>query len=488
MAALLVKIVSAIQLTRLTMAFGAVADVWFIILLTRANEEYNYLPVWNMPLFVALLAGVVVAVGLYAYGASLNDVLDVRHDTAFSPDRPIPAGHIRPAQAAVVTVGSLIVAVLGAVFLGMWAVCITLLTAAGLLFYNAAGKFIPAVGVLTIGLIHAAHMLIPNHQLTFMLPVWFVMTHTMAIATAVHVLEDKRPRFSRRSVIVLVIGWCAWSIIILGAGMSAIYGEFIPRSGGRPSRIDAYTVSILLAVGISLLLMFSLPLERWKKRFRGLAVVASLGLAPGFFAAMILGPWFGEVSYESFRALFVSPATGEWVFQFRDVFFLPDIGGLIGEYSLVARGLPDAGMMLSALPLALAAYVIGFGDIITGTAIVNDAAPHRPDEKIPIDERRTHLAIGIRNLVQVVATGPFFPLQGPLWAGATVVVAERYRRGRREMDSIFGGIFSYLLFGLPIFYFVRPYLELFRPVLDVAFSLTLILTGFACAYVALSMP
>ena len=276
--------------------------------------------------------------------------------------------------------------------------------------------------------------------------------------------------------------------IILGAGMSAIYGEFIPRSGGRPSRIDAYTVSILLAVGISLLLMFSLPLERWKKRFRGLAVVASLGLAPGFFAAMILGPWFGEVNYGSFRALFVSPSTGEWVFQLRDVFFLPDIGGLIGEYSLLARGLPGAGMMLSALPLALAAYVIGFGDIITGTAIVNDAAPHRPDEKIPIDERRTHLAIGIRNLIQVVATGPFFPLQGPLWAGATVVVAERYRRGRREMDSIFGGIFSYLLFGLPVFYFVRPYLELFRPVLDVAFSLTLILTGFACAYVALSMP
>ena len=31
-------------------------------------------------------------------------------------------------------------------------------------------------------------------------------------------------------------------------------------------------------------------------------------------------------------------------------------------------------------------------------------------------------------------------------------------------------------------------LVLVRPVLDVALSLTLILTGFACAYVALSMP
>ena len=34
---------------------------------------------------------------------------------------------------------------------------------------------------------------------------------------------------------------------------------------------------------------------------------------------------------------------------------------------------------------------------------------------------------------------------------------------------------------------VGPMLELLRPVLDVAFSLTLILTGFACAYVAQAM-
>ena len=209
----------AVQLTRLTIAFGAVSDLWFIILLTRAHSEYSYVRVHEMVLFGALFAGAVVAIGLFAYGASLNDVLDVRHDAAFSPDRPIPAGHIRPAQAVVVAVGSLIVAVLGAAGMGMWAVCLTLVTAAGLLFYNAAAKFIPAVGVLTIGLIHAMHMLIPNIQLTFTLPVWFVMTHAMAIATAVHILEDKRPRFRRRSILVMVLGWGVWSVIILGLGM-----------------------------------------------------------------------------------------------------------------------------------------------------------------------------------------------------------------------------------------------------------------------------
>ena len=67
-----------------------------------------------LPLPAALLAGAVIAVGLFAYGASLNDVMDVRHDATFTPDRPIPAGRIGHAQAMVVTVGSLIVAVLGA--------------------------------------------------------------------------------------------------------------------------------------------------------------------------------------------------------------------------------------------------------------------------------------------------------------------------------------------------------------------------------------
>ena len=276
--------------------------------------------------------------------------------------------------------------------------------------------------------------------------------------------------------------------IILGAGLSAIYGEFIPRSGGRPSRMDAFTISILVAVGVTLMLMFSVPLERWRARFRWFSLVASLGIAPGFFLAMIVGPWAGEISYAAFRDSFYSPETGDWSFGLGSVLFLPDFAGLWTGYSLFGHGIPSVEMFARALPIALAAYVIGFGDIITGTAILKDAAAKRPDEVIPINERRTHLSVGLRNLGIALTAGPFFPLQGPLWTGATVVVAERYRRGREAMDSLYGGVFSYYFFGLPFFFFVAPLLELFRPVLDVALSLTLILTGFACSYVALSLP
>ncbi len=230
MRGLILRIITAIQLTRLTMGFGAVSDIWFVILLTQGRPEYGYLDVYDMDLLPALVAGAIVAIGLFAYGASLNDVLDARHDSAFSPDRPIPAGRIKLGQAVVVTVGALIVAVLSGAALGMWALRITLLTAAGILFYNAAGKYIPAVGLVTIGLIHAAHMLIPNHQLDFTLPVWLVMTHSVGIAAAVHVLEDKRPRLTRGAVVAALLGWVAWSVVILGAG--ALRNGLWPEGAG----------------------------------------------------------------------------------------------------------------------------------------------------------------------------------------------------------------------------------------------------------------
>ncbi|MHC4427894.1 MAG: UbiA family prenyltransferase [Planctomycetota bacterium] len=213
-----VKLASGLRLTRLTMAFGAVSDVWFVTLLTRADERYSGLEVAQMPLGAALVVGAVVALGLFAYGAALNDVLDVRHDAAFSPDRPIPAGRIKLGQAVVVTVGALIIAVLAGAILGMLALVVTLMVAAGILFYNAAGRFVPSVGSITIGLVHAAHMLIPNARLTFTLPVWLVMTHAMAIATAVHMFEDKRPRLATKGIVAIAIGWLFWSLLIVGSG------------------------------------------------------------------------------------------------------------------------------------------------------------------------------------------------------------------------------------------------------------------------------
>ena len=153
--------------------------------------------------------------------------------------------------------------------------------------------------------------------------------------------------------------------IILGAGLSAIYGEFIPRSGGRPARVDALTVSILVAVGLSLLLMFSKPLEPWKARYPWLRRLAAMGIAPGFIIGAIVGWAVGEIHFDEFAAYSGS------------VFFWPDFTGLVQNYSVIGLGLPSLSHFVHAIPLALIAYLIGFTDIITGTAILQEAAVDR---------------------------------------------------------------------------------------------------------------
>ena len=110
------RILDAFQLTRLSLAFGAVCELWLVTLLTRADPRYVHLPVYHMPLWKALFATGLVAIGLFAFAASLNDLLDIRHDRQFSPERPLAAGRIRTSSAAMVSFASLAILTSGSMF------------------------------------------------------------------------------------------------------------------------------------------------------------------------------------------------------------------------------------------------------------------------------------------------------------------------------------------------------------------------------------
>lgn len=56
------------------------------------------------------------------------------------------------------------------------------------------------------------------------------------------------------------------------------------------------------------------------------------------------------------------------------------------------------------------------------------------------------------------------------------------------MGSLHSGLASYYLMGLPFIFFLLPLLTGLKPLLGIALSLTLVLTGFACAYIAMSIP
>ncbi len=254
--------------------------------------------------------------------------------------------------------------------------------------------------------------------------------------------------------------------IIMGAGIAAFQRVFLD---GDSSLADQ-PISTVIACSVALVLLFSIPFRFLKLRARPLMVIGGLGLLPGFLAAAFFGPLFGEVEYNIRWEFFVPPVVETWQ-----------------VVSPFAIGWPSWEMYLAAAPLALITYIILFGDLVTGNEIIEEAQKERPDDPIEIDTTRSHLSLAIRNLLMGISA-PFFTTQGPLWAGVHVTVVQRWRQGRRTMSNLFSGVHSYYFMGIPFIYFVLPLLTALEPLMGVALSLTLVLTGFACAYVAMAIP
>ena len=198
-------------------------------------------------------------------------------------------------------------------------------------------------------------------------------------------------------------------------------------------------------------------------------MVASLGLLPGVLAAMLIGPFVGEISYDI-----------QWGI------FIPQFSSLWQKVSPFAIGWPSLGMYVNAAPIVVVSYIIFFGDIITGEEIIRGAQAHRPDDVIDTNVTRIHFSCAIRNFLMAFFA-PFFPTQGVLWTGVQVIIVERWSQGRDAMPSLFCGISSYNMLGVPLLLLLLPLVTLLEHILPVALMLTLLLTAFACAYIALSL-
>ena len=255
--------------------------------------------------------------------------------------------------------------------------------------------------------------------------------------------------------------------ILIGSALAAFHQVFVTDA---PRFLHQQPVSILLACAICLVLVFSAPLHRWQQRWPWLRGVVALGLLPGFLAAALVGPLIGEVTYEI-----------EWGW------LLPPVGDAVAKMSPFAIGWPPLSMYLDVVPLVLLTYVIQFGDWVTGDAVIREAQPSRPDDPVRIDSRRSHLVLAIRNAGSALVA-PFFPAQGSLWTGVHVVVATRWREGPRAVRDLHSGLISYYLMGIPVIYFLLPLLTGLKPLLGVALAITLVTSGFACAYIGMALP
>ena len=252
--------------------------------------------------------------------------------------------------------------------------------------------------------------------------------------------------------------------ILLGAGISAINREF--QAGGHIAR---YPVAISAGAAVTFFILFSMRYRLLKDRSRLFARIGQYGMLPGLIVAMVVGPLAGELAVPRI----------EWGFvhlRFRE---------MLAGYSPWGIGFPSAAVFLGALPMAVAVYLIAFGEFITAEAVLDEAGRERIEARIDFDPNRSHLITGLRNLA-LGLTGTFTPLSGPLWAAISIAICERYKEGRRAMESIFSGMGSFRL-SAAVCVVLMPVASLCRPVLPIALALTLLVQGFACSYIALEL-
>lgn len=97
----------------------------------------------------------------------------------------------------------------------------------------------------------------------------------------------------------------------------------------------------------------------------------------------------------------------------------PGLQWVWNNFSILGIGIPPAHILLQDLPMAIMCYVIAFGDIVGGTAFLEDTKRYREDEYIDVNPDRTNMCCGFRNLIEA-----FF---SPTWhhVGSSVVRHER---------------------------------------------------------------
>ena len=265
--------------------------------------------------------------------------------------------------------------------------------------------------------------------------------------------------------------------ILIGAGFSAVIGKYgfaAAEAGG----VGFYGNPVSFSVGVlaALFLLFSVGFAKQKNKpgHKILKFLGKCGFVPALLLAYVVGVVAGEISMP--------------VDVFADgIIFnpLPGLKQVVSSFSLIAVGFPSWNVISSAAVMAVVAYIISFGDIVTGTEFLEDAKKYRSDEDVSVNPNLTNICCGIRNVIQSLFC-PTVTMSGPLWSAMMVTICERYKTGKENMYSFFGGCITFNLMKW-ICCLILPLVALIRPILPLSMSLTLMIQAFGCFYVALGL-
>ena len=254
--------------------------------------------------------------------------------------------------------------------------------------------------------------------------------------------------------------------ILLGAGMSAIISQVSPSG-----RFWTMPLAMSVALVFAFFMMFSTTTEKLKQKYGTYRFIAQFGIAIPFAIALIVGTLITKE---------IPKPEIQW-------YFIPSsLKEIMSMTSIFAVGVPSAAIFIKAIPTAIAAYIIAYGDIFVIDSLVKVADVARQDEKITFSVTRVGIICAIRNFIE----GIFFPhiaMCGPMVGGPQAMVINRYTKGtRKDMDSYWGGSWS-ITFGMSLALLIGPLVSLLQKGAPLGMTLNLVIQGFLCGYVAINL-
>lgn len=264
--------------------------------------------------------------------------------------------------------------------------------------------------------------------------------------------------------------------ILVGSSFAACegtYGFLSLEEGGAGFWANPISFSIGVLLALYFLFSYGFGKLRFTSNHKMVSLFAKAGFVPALVIASIIGMAVGEIALPTL--------------DFSHIIFnpFPKLHWVAQNFSLLGVGLPPLHIFVSSIPIAIACYLIAFGDIVNGTVIMKEAKAYRTDETIDMNPNRTNICCGIRNFIECLFS-PTCTLSGPIWTAMTITVYERYKSGEKNMQSIFGAICTFNVTKL-LCHLIIPFIALVRPVLPLAMELTWMIQAFGCFYIGMNM-
>lgn len=253
--------------------------------------------------------------------------------------------------------------------------------------------------------------------------------------------------------------------VILGAALSSFYAEF--KDGGRFSQ---FPIALYVSCALMVYLLYSPRFQRSVKNGGGfIKWIAGMGIMPAVVLAAVLAYVSGEKQF---------------AFSLFPIFALPNLKLMFNELSPFVIGFPSLSMFLSAIPTAIAVYIVAFGDGLVLEGIVRDGCANRPDEYVNFNINRAYITTAIRNIVMGLVA-PFPPLNSTLGAAFSIQLYQRYKTSdEKTYYSIHDGTVG-ANWGGGIFMLLTPMVCIFKPIAGIAMGLCQISQGFTCTAVGI---